>query len=205
VLAFFTTAWLLVETLGVPALTDPQRSLEARSPEAAMAGLALLVADALVPVASSVVMIALASMYGVPAGIALALVGRTAMALVAFAIGRRGRRLLERVHADDRERAEELLERRGALAIVVSRPIPLLSESVMVLAGASRMPWRRATLAALVGSLPEAVVYGIAGGLSTSFAEGAVVWLVLLVVAAAFWLVQRRATPTADPTGATRG
>jgi uncharacterized membrane protein YdjX (TVP38/TMEM64 family) len=203
VLAFFVTTWLVVEALGVPALTDPESSLEGGGAEAALAGVALLIADALVPVASSVVMIALGSLFGTAAGIALALIGRTAMALVAFAIGRRGGRLMDWVRADDRERAESLLNRRGALAIVVSRPIPLISETVMVLAGASKMPWRRAALAALVGSLPEAVVYGLAGGLSASFAEGAVVWLVLLGVAAAFWLLQRRVAP--EPTRAIRG
>ena len=203
VLTFFLTTWLVVEALRIPALTDPEPTLDRGGAEAAFLGLGLLVADALVPVASSVVMIALGSLYGAPAGIALALAGRTAMALLGFAIGRRGGRLMERVRGDDRARAEALLERRGALAIVISRPIPLVGETVMVLAGASNMPWRRAALAALVGSLPEAVVYGLAGDLSASFSQGAVVWSALLAVAIAFWLVQRRAA--VQPERATRG
>jgi uncharacterized membrane protein YdjX (TVP38/TMEM64 family) len=198
ILAFFVVTWLAIEALRVPALTDPEGSIDRGGAAGALIGVGLLVADALVPLPSSVVMIALGALYGAPAGIALALTGRTAMALLGFAIGRRGGRLMERVRADDRARAEALLERRGALAIVVSRPVPLLGETVMVLAGASGMPWRRAALAAFVGSLPEAVVYGLAGGLSASFAEGAVVWALLLALAAAFWLVQRRAGAEPD-------
>jgi uncharacterized membrane protein YdjX (TVP38/TMEM64 family) len=100
---------------------------------------------------------------------------------------------MQRVRARDRERAEALLERRGALAIVVSRPIPLLAETVTVLAGASRMPWRRAALAAVIGSLPEAVAYGLAGDLSASFGEGAIVWVLFVAIVAAFWLAERYA------------
>jgi uncharacterized membrane protein YdjX (TVP38/TMEM64 family) len=200
VLAFFVTTWLLVEALRIPALTDPEPTLDRGGAEAALLGLTLLVVDALVPVASSVVMIALGSIYGAPLGIALALAGRTAMALLGFAVGRHGGRLMDRVRGEDRARAEALLERRGALAIVISRPIPLIGETVMVLAGASSMPWRTAALAALAGSLPEAVVYGLAGDLSASFSEGAVVWAALLAVAIAAWLVQRRASAAREGT-----
>jgi uncharacterized membrane protein YdjX (TVP38/TMEM64 family) len=190
VLACFATIWLVVEALEIPVLVDPEASLDDGGAGAALLGVGLLVADAILPVPSSVVMIALGSLYGAPSGIALALAGRTTMALLGFWLGRRGGRVLERVHPRDRERAEALLERRGALAIVMSRPVPLLGETVMVLAGASRMPWRRAALAAFVGALPEAIAYGLAGDLAADFSEGAAVWVLFLAVVAGFWLAE---------------
>jgi uncharacterized membrane protein YdjX (TVP38/TMEM64 family) len=193
VLAFFASTWLVVEALEIPALVDPEPSLDDGGASAALLGVGLLVADAILPVPSSVVMIALGSLYGAPAGIALALAGRTAMALLGFWLGRRGGRVMERVGPRDRERAEALLERRGALAIVMSRPVPLLAETVVVLAGTSRMPWRRAALAAFVGALPEAIAYGVAGDVAADFSEGAVVWVLFLAVVAGFWLAERYA------------
>ena len=193
VFALFATTWLVVEALGVPLLVDPEATLDRGGMQAAAVGFGLLVADAVLPVPSSVVMIVLGSLYGAPIGIALSLAGRTAMALVGFGLGRRSERVMERIRPADREWAEELLERRGALAIVLSRPLPLLAETVMVLAGASPMPWRRAALAALVGSLPEAVAYGLAGSLAASFPQGAVLWVLFVLIALTVWMVERHA------------
>lgn len=193
VFAFFATTWLVVEALSVSVLVEPGASLDRGGAGAALLGVGLLVADAILPVPSSVVMIALGSLYGAPAGIALSLAGRTAMALAGFGLGRRGGWIMHGVRHRDRQRAEALLERRGALAIVVSRPVPLLAETVTVLAGASQMPWRRAALAAVIGSLPEAVAYGLAGDLSARFGDGAVVWTLFVAVVVAFWLAERYA------------
>lgn len=193
VFTLFLTTWLVVEALGVPLLVDPEATLDQGGVGAAAVGFGLLVADAVLPVPSSVVMIALGSLYGAPAGIALSLAGRTTMALVGFGIGRRSERVMERIRPADRQWAEDLLERRGALAIVVSRPLPLLAETVTVLAGASPMPWRLAALAALIGSLPEAVAYGLAGSLAASFPQGAILWALFALIALTVWMIEREA------------
>lgn len=191
--ALLATAYLAAEALDVALLTEPDERVESGGAGAALLALGLLMVDAVAPVASSVVMISLGAVYGAATGIALAWLGRLAMALVGFAIGRRGGPIVERVVGErERARADALLEHRGALAIVLSRPVPLLAEAVTILAGASRMPWRRAVVASAVGSLPEAAVYGAAGGASAGFEEGAVVWAVVLAVAGALWLVERR-------------
>ena len=158
----------------------------------AVVGFALLVADAVLPVASSVVMVALGALYGVPIAVALSLAGRVAMAAVGFAIGRRGGPLMERfLPREERARAERLLSRRGALAVVISRPVPLVAETVAVLAGASRLAWSRFLVAALVGSLPEALAYSLAGAVAASFGSAAVIWSLFIAAAVGFWLVGR--------------
>lgn len=192
VLGVLLTAYLVVEAAHAGALTDPDASLAGGGLDKALLAVSLLVADALVPVASSVVMISLGALYGAPLGVALAWLGRFAMALVGFAIGRRAGGLMARVLGQrDHRRAKSLVERRGAFAIVVSRPLPLVAEAVTIFAGASGMPWRRAVVASAIGSLPEAVVYGLAGSLSAQFDEGAVVWGAMLLVASSFWLAEQ--------------
>ena len=190
--ALFLTTFVVVSALGAPILTEPDESLQGAG--AGALGVALLVADSVLPVASSVVMVSLGALYGPVGGIALALLGRLGCFLAGFAVGRRtGGRLLHAVPQGQRRRAEELLARRGAFAVVVTRPLPILGDTVAILAGASRMSWRSGALAGTIGSLPEAVAYATAGALAASSADTAVVWSAFVVVAAAFWLAAGRA------------
>lgn len=62
--------------------------------------------------------------------------------------------------AEQRERADRLLGRWGVVAIILSRPLPMLAETVAFTAGASARarPWRSALAAAGLGYLPAALV-----------------------------------------------
>lgn len=153
-------------------------------------GVGLLIADVLLPVPSSLIMIAHGALFGVVYGTLLSLLGGAGATLVGFALGRRGGLLLARiVSQEERTRADRLLRRWGALAIVVTRPIPVLAETTAILAGTSSMNWSRALLAGVAGSLPGALLYALTGALATSFASGVLVFGLVLVIAAVFWLV----------------
>ena len=108
--------------------------------------------------------------------------------------------LLERLVSErERVRADALLARWGALAVLVSRPVPLLAETTAIMAGASPLTWSRVLLAAALGSLPEAVAYGLAGSIAPSLQNAGLIWGSFLVVAAGFWLLGRwidRRAPT---------
>jgi membrane protein DedA with SNARE-associated domain len=112
--------------------------------------------------------------------------------LVGFGLGRRGGALLDRrVSERERERANRLLERWGVIAIVVTRPVPLLAETTAVLAGASSLGWQRATLAALAGAVPTAVIYALSGSLVVAHDNGALVFIATLTIVAGAWLGDR--------------
>jgi uncharacterized membrane protein YdjX (TVP38/TMEM64 family) len=68
---------------------------------------------------------------------------------------------------------------------VVSRPLPLLAETITVLAGASPLGWGRAMLAALIGSLPPCLFYAWAGAASVGFEGSALVFAAVILLAAA--------------------
>ncbi|HEX8185669.1 MAG TPA: VTT domain-containing protein [Blastocatellia bacterium] len=189
-LAFFLALFLIVEALHIPILTDPSRWLERGGVIAAVIGVALLIADIVLPVPSSLVMIAHGALFGVIAGTLLSLAGSVGAALVGFAIGRRGGPALERlVPQDERERADRLLARWGALFIIVTRPVPLLAETVAILAGASTISWKSATLAAVAGSLPPALLYALTGSVAASFQNGALMFALILLVSGSFWWI----------------
>lgn len=93
-----------------------------------------------------------------------------------------------------------MVQRWGVLAIVASRPIPLVAETVAVSAGAFGLRPVPALTAALAGSLVPAAVFSYAGWRGASTADGAVVFVLVAVVAAVCWAVGRRFSSGADRT-----
>lgn len=192
----------VVESLGIPVLTDPQPWLDRGGVAAAATGVGLLVADVALPVPSSLVMVAHGAVFGVFVGAALSLAGSVAATLVGFAIGRRGGGVLDRlVSTEERRRADALLQRWGVLALLVTRPVPILAETVAILAGASSLRWGRTALAAVAGSLPAALLYGLAGAVAASFGDAALVFGAVLVLGGAVWLVGVATGPGRGGTG----
>jgi uncharacterized membrane protein YdjX (TVP38/TMEM64 family) len=195
-LCAFLMTFLIVEALGVPLLTDPSPWLRHGGWVAALVGVCLLVADVFLPVPSSLVMIAHGALFGVWVGALLSLIGSVGAALLGFAVGRRGGTLLERlISPDERVRVDLMLRRWGAIAVVVTRPVPLLAETVAILAGASPLGWARVTLAAIAGSLPGALLYALAGAMAADFQSGVLVFGIVLLVAAFFYVVSHWIAP----------
>ena len=192
-IVFFTVLFVIVEALGVPLLSDPTPWMKHGGILAATIGVGLLIADVVLPVPSSIVMVAHGALFGVLWGTMLSLVGSVGAAVVGFAIGRRGGGLLERVVTPaERARASSILERWGTLAIIVTRPVPLLAETVAIMAGASSMSWRAIILASIAGSLPMALLYALTGAAVADLQNTALMFGVVLFVAGLFWLVGTR-------------
>lgn len=185
----FTVLFLIVEALHVPLLSDPTPWMKHGGVLAATIGVGLLIADVLLPVPSSLVMVAHGALFGVLWGTVLSLLGSVGAAIFGFAIGRRGGRLMERVVTPaERERASDILARWGTLAIIVTRPVPLLAETVAIMAGASAMTWRSLVLASFAGSLPPALLYALTGAAVADLQNTALMFGVVLLVAGLFWL-----------------
>jgi len=189
VFALFLLTFVVVAALSVPLLDDPAPLLGRGGGPAALGGGALLVADVVLPVPASVVMIANGVLFGIAAGAALSLIGGTAAAVAGYGLGRwAGPAVLRRVCSPaEQQRAMRLVARWGVLAVVVTRPVPLLAETVAVMAGAQRMGWGRTAVAAVVGVLPAAVLYAAAGALGGSGQVGLGVFGVVVLVAALLW------------------
>ena len=135
----FLALFLLVEALNVTVLKDPSIWLAQDGALAGFAGICLLVVDVALPVPSSLVMIAHGALFGVALGTLLSLVGSTVAVLVGFAIGRRGGPLLTwLISIEELEQAQRLLTRWGVLAIIVTRPVPLLAETTAIAAWVCR-------------------------------------------------------------------
>lgn len=188
----FLALFLLVEVLQPALMPDLAGLMNTRSISVALTGIFLLVIDALLPVPSSLVMIAHGALFGVFVGTILSLTGSLGAALLSFWLGRRGQALLRRfVSPEEQQRANQLLAEWGWLAIIMTRPIPLLAETTAVMAGASTMKWRTLLLASLAGSLPVALLYALTGATAMNFDSLALSFSFTLLMAGIFWSVGR--------------
>ena len=160
----------LIEWAAFPLLTDPLPAMRGAGVAGALLGVGLLTADVFLPVPSSVVMVAHGALFGFLPGAALSLLGGVSATLVGFALGRRGRGIVERVTTPtQRARADRLLTRWGPWAVVSTRAVPVLAETVAVLAGTSPMRWSVLLCAGAVGTAVPALLYAAAGaGASTA-------------------------------------
>ena len=75
--------------------------------------------------------------------------------------------------------------------MVVTRPVPLLAETVAIMTGASPLGWGRMALASFVGSLPPALLYALTGAAYANFQSATLMFGAVLLVAGSFFLVGR--------------
>jgi len=190
----FLAVFLVAEVFALPLLEDPASWLPGGGVLAGVAGVGLLTADVVLPVPSSLVMVVNGALFGVVIGAALSLLGGMGSALAGYGLGRvGGPPLLRSVCSEaERDRADLLVRRWGLLAVAATRPVPLLAETVAVVAGASCLGPVRTTVAAAAGSLPGAVLYSVAGSLDVGAPSGLVVFAVVSAIAASLWALGLR-------------
>jgi 3-dehydroquinate synthase len=154
----------------------------------------VLAADLLLPVPSSMVATLGGAHLGVVIGTACAWLGMTAGAMVGWWLGHTaGAASLASLTADEQERLARQQRRFGPLAVVLSRPLPLVAEAAAIMAGATGMGWREFLLAAGSGNLAIALVWSIAGAMGRD--ADSLQWMLigsLVVPVVITWLTLRR-------------
>lgn len=187
----FILAFLALEASQIPLLSDPSDWMQQASWIAVIVGFGLLVLDVFLPVPSSLVMIAHGSLFGIVGGTILSLLGSVGATVLGAWLGRRGGTWLnQHTEAEERRQAEALLQKWGTLAIIVTRPIPILAETMAVLAGMSRMTWRSLLLASLLGSFPAALLFAITGATAANFDNLLFTFGLVILIAGCFWILR---------------
>jgi uncharacterized membrane protein YdjX (TVP38/TMEM64 family) len=188
-LTFLIALYIIAELLHLPFLTDNSIArLTGRY--LCWIGVLLLMADVLLPVPSSFIMITLGISYGVFQGTFWAFLGVMASSAFGFYLGRTCQPFVQRfVSEQEQAHANAFLMRWGMLGIIVTRPLPLLAETTILLAGAAGFTWKKLLLASACGNLPIALLYAWTGAAAKSVNAG--VWSFLLAATAAgiFWAI----------------
>jgi uncharacterized membrane protein YdjX (TVP38/TMEM64 family) len=153
----------------------------------------LLASDILLPVPSSLVMILSGVAFGVVWGSVVALIGSIGGEWLGFEIVRKyGRRASARIVGDEEiEKLARVFARHGAVAVVVTRALPVVMETMSVVAGLSRMPRGTFLAASFIGTLPIVVVYAYAGAVSRQTGSLVPAIVILLAVAGFGWVIYR--------------
>ena len=195
VAAFVIGSKLLVENILGLSLEPWARAWMA---DAGLSGAAvvvgLLAADIFIPVPSSIVMILSGAAFGVAWGSLLAFAGSIGGEWLGFELARRyGTALSTRFIGNERERQRlnDILMTHGAAAVAVTRALPVVMETMSIVAGLS--PMRRSTflIASTIGTAPIVVVYAYAGAKSRETGSLVPAIVMLMAVAAAGWIWYR--------------
>jgi len=184
--ALFLGSFLLCQMFGVLTPAWTRAWLAALSPGWSLAAAAaLLASDLLLPVPSSIVLAAAGWTAGWPAAAAAGAAGMLAGNLAGYWLCRlSGERAFRRfVKPEEAARFGRWLDRWGPAALVVSRLVPMMAETLSCLAGLGRMGFGRFLGALALGTVPVAVFFACWGE------RGAHVLAVSLAVPAAGWLI----------------
>ncbi|MFB3133924.1 MAG: hypothetical protein ACE10K_15515, partial [Rhodothermales bacterium] len=74
------------------------------------------------------------------------------------------------------------------IAIIATRPIPLVSETLSIVAGGTSLRWRAMIGASVLGLAPGAVIYAATGVYAVTLESSVWSFVVVLAVALVFWL-----------------
>lgn len=153
----------------------------------------LLAADILLPVPSSLVMVLSGAAFGVWWGALLSLAGSIGGEWIGFELARKfGVSLSTRLVGDqDMADMRVVMARHGAVAVMVTRALPVVMETMSVVAGLSAMKRSTFLVTSLVGTLPVALAYAYAGALSRQMNNVVPAVVILAGVTVSAWVWYR--------------
>jgi len=121
----------------------------------------LLAVDVVLPIPSSVISIAAAVMFGVLIGSLLIFIGMTLCCLFGYYLGRQGHSLVRVYSENDKQQSvKKWVQRWGAWSLLVSRPLPVMAETSIVMAGMTRFPIKRFLVYTIPANAVIAILYG---------------------------------------------
>jgi len=138
-----------------------------------------LTLDVFLPVPNGITNTLAGAAFGVTLGALVIWLGLMGASLAGYAIGRWAARPLAArlLGTDDLDRAHRLAERAGPIALIVSRPVPILCEALPIAAGITEMALKPFTLAVALGNLGVAFVFAAIGAAAVEHMSSE--WLML--------------------------
>lgn len=153
----------------------------------------LLALDVFLPVPSSIVSTGAGVLLGFWRGAIVIWIGMTLGCVIGYAFGARAAGAARKlVGADGLTRAASVMDRYGAWALVLCRPIPVLAESSVVFAGLVRTPLGPFTWLTTLANLGIALAYAAVGAFSMRVQSFLLTFIAALALPGIAMLVGRR-------------
>jgi uncharacterized membrane protein YdjX (TVP38/TMEM64 family) len=162
----------------------------------------LLASDVFLPIPSTIVSAAAGALLGFWIGTFVVWAGMSAACAIGYAFGARASMAARRfVGADAIARAERLAGRYGDYGLVLCRPVPVLAEASVILAGVVGAPRRRFLTLTSASNLGIAMVYAAVGAFAMEVQSFLLAFAAALVVPALTMLIARRWKVVPGPEG----
>ncbi len=194
VAAFVVVSKVLIENvLGLSIDDAVERWMSGAGAGSAALLVGLLAADVFLPVPSSLIMLLSGAAFGVFWGSIFSLAGSIGGEWLGFELARRyGRAASRRIIGDaDLDKMRAIMARHGAAAVLVTRALPVVMETMSVVAGLSGMSRAAFLGASVAGTLPVVVAYAYAGAVSRDAGSFVPAIVIVLAVAGAAWVWYR--------------
>ena len=192
-------AAMLVSVVAIPLIFRDQfvaasDAVLAASGERPIAAAALIVAaltlDLFLPVPNGVTNTLAGAAFGFPLGTLVIWLGLMGASLAGYAVGRWAAAPLAKrlLGADDLDRAHRFAERAGPIALILSRPVPILSELLIIAAGLAAMAFARFVIVMALANLGVAMLFAAIGAAAVERASSDLLMLGAVGLPLAAWL-----------------
>ncbi len=196
---WLTIIVLLTIVVGVPLIFQEEflvisERVLAAADERPFAAAALIVAaltlDVFLPVPNGVTNTLAGAAFGFAIGTLVIWLGLMGGSIAGYTLGRWAARPLAArlLGADDLERAHMLAQRAGPVALIVSRPVPIMCELTPIAAGVAGMECRRFVSAVALGNLGVGIMYAAIGAAAVERTSTALLMLGAIGVPLSAWL-----------------
>jgi uncharacterized membrane protein YdjX (TVP38/TMEM64 family) len=148
-----------------------------------------LASDIILPIPSSIVMFLNGYVLGIILGSMISLLSLLTSAVIGYYIGQL---TSWGYKANEKNNTNVLLNKYGTLSILITRGVPILSESVCILCGFNRIPFKQYFLLNLIGYFPLCLLYGFCGSIGYDKNMFFISFGCSLLISASFWLLRSR-------------
>ncbi len=148
-----------------------------------------LTSDIVLPVPSSIVMYTNGFVLGPVPGTALSFISVMVGSIFGYYLGRFTSLGLK---AKEDEKANYFLRKYGSLAILISRGIPILSESICIVCGYNKMNLKTYLLFNVIGYIPVCIIYAYFGSIGYDKDSFLITFGCSMLIAALFFLAGKK-------------
>jgi len=192
IMTMLLVLFVVTEYSRIEFLTDPTPWLNKNSPGTALLSILLLSADIVIPVPSSIMMTVNGLLFGIWLGTVISLLGGLGAAFTGFCLGRWMTPVVQGWFSQEEwEQAQRFLAAWGSVGIIITRPIPILAETMSIAAGTS-LSCQQVLLSSFLGLLPIALLYSLSGAMATDLITSFAAFVISLAVAGIFWWIGKR-------------
>lgn len=155
----------------------------------ALVSFAALVSDIVLPVPSSIVMYSNGAVLGLIKGFSLSLISVILSSIIGYFIGFGSSAILK---SKSDISANKILEKYGYAAILMTRGIPIISESVCIVCGFNKYNFTLYMLFTIIGYIPVCLIYAYFGSIAVNRDLFLISFICSLFVTFLLWFLGRK-------------